>query len=527
MSILVSSCQNEQLSAYLQERLEALGVSSALPVDAEISTPADLLNRLCQAYAAEIAKSPDDPKIEVGSAWQYPAAELVITNSAQENWGWCDPRNVHFLDFWREFDPRARFLLVYISPSQHIATSLNGNNEQIDLESLLQEWALYHEALITFFREFPDRCLLVNVECFSVSPIELSRKLRKEFGIQTRRVNELGEFPVSALSQLIAAEFDLFDRRENDLWAELEASASIVPSGGATAKDRRIRAALSELRSVSQNELDVERLTAENETLSCRISQLNDEHSRSYSRLQEFQSRIEELNRELQQEDEKIERLQRSAAEENQLLRLQLDQAREELSYYFSRYRELSSEPENSNSAHQRELEQESTVSRPLNTDLVVDLRQPIRGRGWHNAEDQGRWAGSDLVSTLELPPLEPADYDIDVKVADAMSLAIVRGLEFRFEDQVLEAPKAQILADMKGPLAPIRRMRAAAREIPKPFPIKLLLRIRPTHFKKEERTHTLSIISPSAISPSALGEADARQLSICVESVEIRKRSS
>lgn len=526
MTILVSSCQSEQLTVYLQERLESFGVSSASPVEAEISKPADLVDRLWQAYSAEIAKKPGDPKVEVGSAWQYPAAELVIRNSVHQAWGWCDPRNVHFLDFWRQFDPRARFLLVYISPTQHIAASLSANKEHIDLDYLLQEWALYHEALISFFREFPDRCILVSVDCFASSPIEVSRRLQREFGIETRRVNGPGELPLSALWHLIAMQYDLTDRPENDLWAELEASASIVSPGDAVASERRVRAASSEYWEMASKGTDLERLTAANESLSQRIAELHDDQGRASSMMNDFRARIEELTGQLQQEAKETERLKTSVSEKNELLQLQLEQAREELSYYFSRYRELHSKSENATMAPQVELEHNATESVALKTDLVVDLRHPIRGKGWHNAEDHGRWAGSDLVSTLEFPVLEPADYDIEITIVDAMSLAIVKGLEFRFDEQILGAPKAQILSHMRGLLAPVRRMRAAARNMPKPFPIKLRLRLNPSQFKGGKQSHTLSIISSAAISPSALGEADSRQLSICVESVNVLKRS-
>ncbi|MDP4350266.1 hypothetical protein QSG17_25820, partial [Escherichia coli] len=55
--------------------------------------------------------------IAVPEALRREAAALIAVRAGRgSGWGWKDPRTTLFLDFWSEFLPDARYLLVFRRP---------------------------------------------------------------------------------------------------------------------------------------------------------------------------------------------------------------------------------------------------------------------------------------------------------------------------------------------------------------------------------------------------------------------------
>lgn len=100
----------------------------------------------------------------------------------------------------------------------------------------------------------------------------------------------------------------------------------------------------------------------------------------------------------------------------NELLLQQLDQVQEELQYYFRQSQELGRKqavPLESFIANFWSAQQPAVVA--------VDLRQPLVGEHWYEAEMDGRWTGPGLVSTLKLPPVQPGAYLLEIDVVAAL----------------------------------------------------------------------------------------------------------
>ncbi|MBK8025211.1 MAG: hypothetical protein IPK19_28445 [Chloroflexi bacterium] len=52
---------------------------------------------------------------------------LFASNGEEENWGWADSRSVWLLNFWKDLDPRVRFVLVFSAPELVLAKALGDN----------------------------------------------------------------------------------------------------------------------------------------------------------------------------------------------------------------------------------------------------------------------------------------------------------------------------------------------------------------------------------------------------------------
>ena len=69
-------------------------------------------------------------------------------------------------------------------------------------------------------------------------------------------------------------------------------------------------------------------------------------------------------------------------------------------------------------------------------TTVEIDLRDAVDGENWYEAETDGRWTGPDVSSTLRLPPLRAAKYDVAIAVVGSMSLEIADGVLLSIDGQ-------------------------------------------------------------------------------------------
>jgi hypothetical protein len=112
--------------------------------------------------------------------------------------------------------------------------------------------------------------------------------------------------------------------------------------------------------------------------------------------------------------------------QENELLLLQLHQVQEELERYFLQCQELQ---------EARGIGFLSEFWRTHQPEVVtVDLRRPISGEQWHEAEADGRWTGPATLATLDLPPLQPGKYLLELDVLEAMAPDILDAAHIEFE---------------------------------------------------------------------------------------------
>ena len=88
-------------------------------------------------------------------------------------------------------------------------------------------------------------------------------------------------------------------------------------------------------------------------------------------------------------------------------LLLQLDEAQQETEHYFLL---------NQNATEQLQVAQQVSNFWQRNAPgvITVNLCNDIDGSNWYHAEDDGRWAGPGVVSTLQMPPVLAGYYVVD-----------------------------------------------------------------------------------------------------------------
>ncbi len=169
MSLVITAGYNAELCARVNHFMLALGVRR--PVDVEIDETSVL--ELSRLYANTCAK---DPLREIslrdtkrGVAWRNAAAKMVLDNAYQKSWGWAEPCNLYMMNFWREFEPDCKIILVYMSPAEAIGRwmqdAASRDNGAIDLE--VANWKAYHATLRDVYRRHPENTILINIDALA------------------------------------------------------------------------------------------------------------------------------------------------------------------------------------------------------------------------------------------------------------------------------------------------------------------------------------------------------------------------
>jgi len=471
--LTIGAPQSGHLAVF--DRITQAGVVCAAPCrDASLS-PQNLQARLLRSM--EVNLSSDTPLIQLtpGRLWNELASDLFLTNIDHPAWGWADHQSVCLMDFWREFDPQVRLLLVYNSPLAYLQQVLcDSDTLTADaIAAALATWSHWNTALLRYFHRHPQHCLLVNSQQAVAEPAALIELLKTKWQIAGLTVQEStgqGSNQSDLLTHLISQMLD----PQHPAWAlhqELESVAQLTVPATAASNDPGVGIAAAwaewakartqaETASQEQSNLiaahaDLTRARdqlgaqlaaeakAKAEAIAQRDAQASAKAQAIAQRDAEAKSKAEAIAQrdaeakakaELQaqvaqaaqaaQASAKVSEETTELKQENELLLLQLHQVQEELEHYFLRYQEIERQQQSKATGFVADFWR---MHQPQ--ELVIDMQQDVTGNNWYPAESDGRWAGPAALSTLQMPPLQAGNYTLELDIVDAMSLAIVNNL--------------------------------------------------------------------------------------------------
>ena len=106
-------------------------------------------------------------------AASHEQAEFLISQrQGKKHWGWKDPRTTLMLDFWHGLLPNAKFILVYRFPWD-VADSIFriGHPYFLDHADMgLRAWFFYNWHLLNFYKRYPEKTLLFNINALLQKP---------------------------------------------------------------------------------------------------------------------------------------------------------------------------------------------------------------------------------------------------------------------------------------------------------------------------------------------------------------------
>ena len=294
------------------ELLQYCGVANALPSRNNQYSPTSLQSKIFEVYEWNVEDS-TYPLPELGKVWQELGSDLFMGNLSQLLWGWSDHQTVWLLDFWKDFDPQIRFVLVYSAPEFVICNMLQQQvDAPADMDSILAAWNRYNTELLRFYNRNRDRCLLINAQTALQHPSVLLEKMADAFALKLQLPAEEARQNTSRVAAGLACSLisDTSPTDQNALYQELESTADIISSGVRPSTQEKLQA-WSEY-----NRL---------------IRELNNNASLT----EQQQRELETLKAELEQQTHNNLNKQQELEQENELLLLQLHQVQEELEQHF------------------------------------------------------------------------------------------------------------------------------------------------------------------------------------------------
>jgi hypothetical protein len=115
----------------------------------------------------------------------HTAKAIVSQRDRASIWGWKDPRTSLMLDFWHQLLPEARYVFVYRLPWDVVDSIIRLNSTIFSQrpDYAIRSWAYYNRQILAFYRQYPKRCLLLNVNSVLQQPTRLVELLKIKLGL--------------------------------------------------------------------------------------------------------------------------------------------------------------------------------------------------------------------------------------------------------------------------------------------------------------------------------------------------------
>ena len=201
--------------------------SSRLPVHAELNTCSEALCRQHFPEADELTwKSFSPDKKDTDNARQL----LSATNS-ESLFIWTDANSSLYLNFWKTTAEDAKFLLFYSSPEFELSNYISTHPfDASRVEKIIDAWVIRTRAMLTFFMNNRDRCLLVSVRSADSANGPFIQALNKQFGLDLEPKSLIEPLlnKNSPLIEYLATTLLLKNQHVAELYDEVRSAATLI-----------------------------------------------------------------------------------------------------------------------------------------------------------------------------------------------------------------------------------------------------------------------------------------------------------
>ena len=149
----------------IEKLLHSYGMLPALPSKQTNMSASEIDATLIKSINKEVSSYPAVPvQLTIGSIWDSLAMDLFLGNIDQTLWGWSDSKAISLLNYWRDMDEDIHFVFTYTHPSSVLLHEITVESDEKFIIQTIQEWINYNQALLDFYKDNSERCLLVHSE---------------------------------------------------------------------------------------------------------------------------------------------------------------------------------------------------------------------------------------------------------------------------------------------------------------------------------------------------------------------------
>jgi len=199
--------------------------SSGLWAYAEIST---LANEICEQQFAD-ANVLNWKPFTADNTYIDKATQLFSSIESEPLFIWYNPGSCLYLNFWKCLNKDIKFVLSYSSPELELSNYIDTHpSEAFQFETVMDAWLIRTRALLTFYMNNRDRCVLLNVSNTESSNKSFIEVLNKEFGLELVP-DALFKPPAnehSVLVEFLATTLLLNNHQTSELYDEVRSAAT-------------------------------------------------------------------------------------------------------------------------------------------------------------------------------------------------------------------------------------------------------------------------------------------------------------
>jgi len=251
------------------------------------------------------------------------ANQLLSSIENEPLYIWDNGNSSLYLDFWKSTAEGAKFVLFYSRPELELSNYIENHPfEMSRVEKTIDAWVIRTRAMLTFFMNNRDRCLLVSVQTAGSENESFIQALNKQFGLDLEA--EPLTTPLlnnnSVLIEYLATTLLLKNRYVSELYDEVRSAATVISN-----QDKTISGIEDRGKSLINEFLNE---TATYKQLNKTQPILEDELSLSKHQINQMQEELENYFKQMNEVQPELE-------DELSLSKLQINQMQEELEYYF------------------------------------------------------------------------------------------------------------------------------------------------------------------------------------------------
>ena len=304
-------------TARVAEILHQAGMQPAKPAGRDNAMGIALWHDEVMAAMAEDADGLQ-PIESPGRLWEQLASDIFLANMKSKVWGWADVRSTWLLNYWKDFEPRLKFVLVATAPETMLAHAIMVGEELADIDVIMSTWLTQQQELLRFYHRNTERCVLVDAQDCAVHPQALVQLCKKQWklALDTGAAHAAETKATSPISQYLANKLCQGYPEVLGLQHEVAATLSHLATDADTPVD--VAGAIS-----------VQALVADYRDLCHANAELLAQHEANALAHAEAMAQREALGK-----------TQEETKQESELLLLQLHQVQEELETYFLKHQE-------------------------------------------------------------------------------------------------------------------------------------------------------------------------------------------
>jgi hypothetical protein len=151
--------------------------------------------------------------------------DLIEARKNWSQWGWKDPRTTLFLNFWVDINEQIRFLFIFREPLQVVDSLIRRGRDPIVSQKpvvALQSWLVYNRQILSCFKQYPARSILIEVEDFIENPSYLAVTLAHQFQFEIEPVPLENMFSAGSFKRSLSPLTEDLANAQKDLLLECQ-----------------------------------------------------------------------------------------------------------------------------------------------------------------------------------------------------------------------------------------------------------------------------------------------------------------